>query len=522
MKSTHLFGILAILLLLASGCARTLLNRNVYRLSDDELNSPEAKTKILKVHMSDGSLYVLNDWLFNEEAEIIAGYGDYYNFNRRLLASNQEEEDSHAYEISYSEVSLIETNKIERDGRNLIGISIAGVSSAFYSIYCMANPKACFGSCPTFYALKDGNWQLISEGFSSSISSSFEKTDVDMLYGVDHPTDTFTLKVTNEALETHVIRYVDLLAFPLATGEQVFATEAGVFYRTSALQAPQSCLADEGDMRALVLAFDGKERYSLADEHTLTRKEEIILTFANPRGVESGLLIGSKQSLLTTFLFYELMAYSGTHYGRFVARVENGDPHLLKRIEEMWDRLGGIEVFVQMTDEKWLKVGEINEMGPIAADIHLVKLPATEQENITLKLRLTKGLWRIDYLSLTEILGEETPLRVKPLLVTSNDTICPEALQLLTDEQEPLVTFPGDHYTIHYPLPDDCSYQFFLETKGYYLEWMRDEWIKEEDLKKAALALYFPGLFMRKAAPAFKRAEPHMEKIFWESRYVKQ
>ena len=93
---------------------------------------------------------------------------------------------------------------------------------------------------------------------------------------------------------------------------------------------------------------------------------------------------------------------------------------------------------------------------------------------------------------------------------------------MLTDEQEPLVTFPGDHYTIHYPLPDDCSYQFFLETKGYYLEWMRDEWIKEEDLKKAALALYFPGLFMRKAAPAFKRAEPHMEKIFRESRYVKQ
>lgn len=54
MKSTHLFEILAILLLLASGCARTLLNRNVYRLSDDELNSPEAKTKILKVHMSEG------------------------------------------------------------------------------------------------------------------------------------------------------------------------------------------------------------------------------------------------------------------------------------------------------------------------------------------------------------------------------------------------------------------------------------------------------------------------------------
>ncbi len=521
MKSTHLCGILAILLLLASGCAQTVLNRSVYRLSDNELNSPDAKAKILKVHMNDGTLYVLNEWSFSGEAEIVMGHGDYYNFNRRLLSSNKKEKDSPAYEIPYSEVSLIETNKLERDGRNLLGISIAGVSSAIYSIYCITDPKACFGSCPTFYAMKEGNWHMISEGFSSSISSSFEKSDVDMLYGIDQPTDGFSLKLTNEALETHVIRYVDLLAFPQELGEQVFATEEGVFYRTSALQAPQTCLAEEGDLRAQVQAFDGNERFSLTDENNLAGKEEIMLTFANPGAVESGLLIGSRQSLLTTFLFYQLMAYSGNHYGHFVARVENGDPHLLKRIEKMWGKLGGIEVFLQTADKKWQKVDEIEEMGPIAADIHLVKLPPTEQESITLKLRLTKGLWRIDYLALAEIMGEETPLRIEPRLVTANDTICREALQLLNDKQKPLVPFPGDQYTLHYTVPDDCSYQFFLETKGYYLEWMRDEWIKEEDLKKAALALYFPGLFMRKAAPAFKRAEPQMEKLFWESRYVK-
>jgi len=51
---------------------------------------------------------------------------------------------------------------------------------------------------------------------------------------------------------------------------------------------------------------------------------------------------------------------------------------------------------------------------------------------------------------------------------------------------------------------------------------MREEWLAEENLRKAAFAFQFPGLFMRKAAPEFKKAEPLMEKIFWESRYVRQ
>ena len=72
---------------------------------------------------------------------------------------------------------------------------------------------------------KNGDWKMMAEGFSSSISSAFEKTDVDMLYGIDQNADEVNIKLTNEALETHVIRYVDLLAFPEEPGEMVFATE---------------------------------------------------------------------------------------------------------------------------------------------------------------------------------------------------------------------------------------------------------------------------------------------------------
>jgi hypothetical protein len=84
-----------------------------------------------------------------------------------------------------------------------------------------------------------------------------------------------------------------------------------------------------------------------------------------------------------------------------------------------------------------------------------------------------------------------------------------------------LNTYPGDTYLKNYKLPDNSDYEFFLDTKGYYLEWMREEWIAEQNIRKAKLMFAFPGLYMRKAAKPFKKSEAEMEDRFWGSRYVK-
>jgi hypothetical protein len=94
---------------------------------------------------------------------------------------------------------------------------------------------------------------------------------------------------------------------------------------------------------------------------------------------------------------------------------------------------------------------------------------------------------------------------------------------LLLNPDNPLVTLPGDEYDIYYDLPEGAdNYEIFLKTKGYYLEWMRDTWIAEENLKRAALFFGFPGLFMKIVADDFKKVEPSMEESFWNSRYVRQ
>ena len=525
MKNKGFLWQFIILALLFSGCAGTRLIKT--SMNTGMINTLKSNRNSIKIHVNDGGLYVLNNWSINPKADTIKGFGEYYNYQRDLVNFRLYNKSAgiiraESFQIPSDKITLIETSTITANMGNFAAITIVGVPMSIFAIYCITDPKACFGSCPTFYARKNGNWNMMAEGFSSSIAPSFEKKDIDMLYWADVPEDTFSLKLTNEALETHVLRYVDLLAFPESGGDKVFATESGQFYRTSEIISPESCMAEEGECLNLIKDMDRKERFCATDPKNLAKKEEIILSFDNNSNSDLGLLIGSKQTLLTTHLFYQVMAYTGKHYGSMVAEFENGNTYLKKQIQKLWDKLGGIEIFLQDENKNWEKVDEIDEMGPIASDIHLAKLPSGKQEKVTIKLRMTKGLWRIDYLALASIIGEETPVRLKPDLVLKDDSIDIDALKRLKEEVKPLITLPGDKYELKYKLHNDCNSQFFLDTKGYYIEWMREEWLAEENLRKAAFAFQFPGLFMRKAAPEFKKAEPLMEKIFWESRYVRQ
>ena len=80
---------------------------------------------------------------------------------------------------------------------------------------------------------------------------------------------------------------------------------------------------------------------------------------------------------------------------------------------------------------------------------------------------------------------------------------------------------PGDRFDLVYILPTgDIEYDVFLESRGYYLEWMRNEWMAEEDPVKAALMFRYPEMALSYLAPRFKELEPDMEAHFWSSRYA--
>lgn len=469
---------------------------------------------------------MLDSLITYESSDTIDGYGFYYDKYRDMIGSNVTQTGlvtGLPFYIGLTDVALVEVNKVEGVKGKALTMALVGVPTLIITGYCLINPKACFGSCPTFYSFDGNDTYLMAEGFSSSILRAFEKEDIDMLYQAKTTGNDFHLRLKNEALETHVIRYADLLVLPRSGYERVFSTQEGEFIKSSYIKSPETCQAPEGSCLEAVQNMDNKERFSSADPENLIEKETIEMTFENVYRGDQGLIIGFRQTLMTTWLFYRSLAYLGNSAGYFAARIETGDKSLQRKVDRVWDLLGDIEIFMLSSEGKWKKISQVGEMGPLASDVHLIKLPYSEDKDVRIKLQLTKGLWRINYLALARLDEKVDPILVEPSLVIAANGTNGNAATLLKNPDDPLITLPGDEYDIYYNLPDNSEdYEIFLKSRGYYIEWMRDTWIAEENLKKAAIFFGFPRLFMKIAADDFKIIEPSMEESFWNSKYVRK
>jgi hypothetical protein len=466
-----LYRILAYLTIgvVLSGCVTRRVSRELIEVEKVK----KLTTQYLKAHLKDGGVIVFSSWKINKESKQISGEGKSYDFNRKLQLTGR-------LSISFSEVVVLETN----DKSNNPGVAtlvVLGALSSVVSFHCLINPKACFGSCPTFFIEGDTSLRLVAEGFSSSISKSLEETDVDRI-GQSLVPGPVQITMKNEALETHMVKQVNLLTVEKKTDEAVFRDNEGAFYKVKKLQPPTQAVHQGVSVVSKIGVQDHTEWFSYADSLNLLEKEEIYLTFDNP-GESAALVLDKRQSLLTTFLFYHSLAITGGATAYYMTDMENGNDWLKKRVHIFYNLLGGIEVSYQDENAKWQVLGTVREAGPIAADAHLIRLPVVTQKVLHIKLRMTKGLWRIDRVNLATVLSKAEPERIHPFAVQKNLSPDPEALAQLLDRESYLVTFPGDVYTIQYPVQYDASKEYFLESEGFYVEWMRDEWLKEQDLK---------------------------------------
>jgi hypothetical protein len=497
-----------------SGCGPATLIRT--HVAPAHIETLDAASPYLKAHLRSGGVYVLSSW--RADADRIVGEGSLLDANRTVLATG-------AFTIPSDSVALFETNVVRPSGANTALTVMFGVTAALAG-YCALNPKACFGSCPTFYApTADGRLTLQAEGFSTSIAPALEATDLDMLYHAHVTGREFVIRVTNEALETHVIRHMELLAARRPAQGRVFVTAGGEFRTAYDLQAPATCRAPEGDCRAALAAFDGSERWSETDATDLAARETIELTFDSPPHGDIGLVITSRQTLLTTFLIYQALAYMGTDAGRWLAALETGGPEAVAGAAAMGRLLGDIEVEVRNDAGAWIRVGSAGETGPLASDTRVVALPSVPLAGAPLhvRLRMARGLWRIEQAVLASLGPGVQPQRLTPAVVRRAGVADETALATLRDRAATLVTLPGDAYDVVFELPDAAAeYELFLESRGYYLEWMREEWIAEENPLMALRMVADPAGMLRVLAPLYKRGEAGMEEIFWNSRYVRQ
>ena len=468
--------------------------------------------------MNNGDLYVLGNWEISSETSSVTGTGKLYDINRYLLSDGQ-------YDVPVQTIVLAETNHIK--GPVAVGsLAALTIITGIFTVVCIANPKACFGSCPTFYVYNGEDFIVQSEGFSSSISPSLEEKDIDALYRIKPHSKDFTIQLKNEAYETHIIRSANLLALPKPEGGRVYATTDNQFLQAINLTEPSSAVAEEGDISEKICTFDGIERFSDADSNDLAQKEIIELTFNKKPGDKAGIVIAARQTLLTTFLFYQSLAYMGTTAGDWLASFERNENQFKPVLNNLRLTLGNIDVLVENENNEWIKVGEVGENGPIATDIKIVPLPSqtiqnSDDSSMKIRLRMAKGLWRIDYAALAELKGQVNPILIQPSSSSPNLPFTSNVIEVLTNPDSALVTYPGDEYLLNYTLPDDyCNYELFIESKGYYLEWMRNEWLGEENPDKIYQMLFNPKQYYKDLAPQFKKIEAEMEETFWSSKYV--
>jgi hypothetical protein len=509
-------ALLTLMMLTAmTGCHTQSVQRRTEPLVK-EVAPGDDDPKFLKAHMQNGSVYVLSDWRVTADSSRVRGTGRLLDLNRTTLHEGK-------LSIPMDSVALFETNTLNQSGSFVALTLITGASLALTG-YCAVQPKACFGSCPTFY-LPGDTLAPRAEGFSSSIAPTLEARDADALSATARGGDTLRVTMKNEALETHVVRSADLLAVPSPEAGRVLATpDESQFWRVRDEQPPAVCSAPEGDCRAALAASDDRERFSRADSTNLAAKETIEMSFERPLGPGAGLVIEARQTLLPTFLMYQTLAYMGRDAGRWLALLERQSARLDD--QRLGDILGGIEVLVpdDSTAGGWRVAGSIDEHGPLATDAHIVPLPDSLPAGARrIRLRLTKGAWRLDHVTLARRTRSVEPSRLAPTTVlhAGNGTPAPEALEQLRDSSATLTTRPGDAYALRYVLPPGSKrYDLFLSSQGYYLEWIREQWLDEENQRLARQMVFEPEQALRRLAPVFKRVEPQMEDVFWNSRYT--
>ncbi|WP_373520605.1 hypothetical protein [Aquiflexum sp.] len=500
---------------LISSCKTAPVRREIN--STDQIQYLNPENKFMKVHMMDGSVFILNFWFLDDGKNNLSGYGELLNIQRRVVERRIRTDNRNGivdpFTFPLDDIALVETNDPGNSLGGGLGFTTALIGGV--AVLCILSPKTCFGSCPTFYAETNDTLRILAEGFSTSILPSLEKNDIDMLFEAKYKKD-FQLTLTNEALETHSIRYANILCFEKEEYQKVFATPKGNFYLTENARIPKTCNSPKGGCLEEVKLMDHKEYFSESDQDNLLSKEELILDFEIEKAGNFGLVLGKRQTMMTTYLLYQGLAYMGKSVSYFLAQHELGNMEKKLGIFEM---LGGVEIYFQNPNLEWQYAGEVNETGPIATDFNMVEIGNVPHGNLKIKLLMNRGLWRIDYLSLVDIYSEVKPTVVSPYAVENIHGKEKEPFSKLMDPEEFLVTYPGEKFLINYQLPFEHA-ELFLDSKGFYLEWIREDWIKEQNFRKLNQMVNNPSTYLKKVAKEYKRIEPVMEEAFWNSRYV--
>lgn len=512
--------IILLLCLSALISCKNLSTRKNYKEHNRLLHEQEnlSQKAFLKAHLTNGEIVVFdNQWSIDTISKTLTGNGKRYDFNRSLISSGE-------FTIFYKDVAIFETNtRLSRYAyKEIIPLTILTTYNLALTHLCLTNPKACFGSCPTFYLNNQENFHYSNaEGFSNAIAPSLEYSDIDALNNDHEKISDFSITMKNEALETHCLNDIKLFAYPRALNQRVYHTRKNDFYLCDNTYLLDRATSDNKDETKQLKHQDKLERYSYANEKNLSSKESIILEFNNiSNESDLALVINFRQTLMTTYFIYSALGYMGDQVSDVFAKIEE-KKNLRNKIDiGIKKELGEIDVHVwNNARAEWQYVSGLYETGPIAINQQLVPLNTKSNDGkLKIKLVLNKGLWRIDYAAITNIVSKVDPIELNPVKISNKNQNDDDALLSLKSDKDYMISLPGDEYKIDFILPAEDDYELFLYSKGYYLEWMRENWLQDKNLWKLRTMFENPKRYLRSELKNYKEYEKTMENEFWNSK----
>ncbi len=442
----------------------------------DETESPVTVESPVKAHLEDGSTVVYSKGVTIEDG-IVKGQGIKYDITL--------DHGEPVTEVDLDDVAAMESFQTPvNTGATVVGSAAVTTGTV---VVAAALAAVIFGSCPTIYSLEGVEPLFEAESFSYSVAPGFEVRDVDRL-SIDPRTGNLVeLEVRNEALETHYINHIELMEVVHSESESVFADPEGHPIIVGSLRAPDVVIDRSGrHIEGIVGTADEKawrtDRLRLQNVSTDDMEDYIDLEFEMPTaGHEAALVLRLRNSLLNTAFFIDMLKGQGFRALDWMS----DDPNQFgsKRKLASWYRNKmGMRVAI-WDEDQYRQVATINDTGPIAWSELAVPLPAVTGEKLRIRLSFVADNWRIDRLALaaTARNAKANNIPVAEVVSANGIELSQAKKNLHAVDDAYFITRPSEYIRLRFDVadaPQDLKRTYFLAAEGYYIEWMRKDWLK--------------------------------------------
>ncbi len=511
---------------LTSACIHRFYQTDVRSVVVPDATRTDTIRSPVKVHLADGSTVIFRDGA-RVNRDRISGTGERYALMSPVATATGG--------VPMDSVVGVESFEGKLLALPTIAVSLAATAAGAVALAGLA--VALFGSCPTVYADTGAGPVLQAEGFSYAIAPLMEHRDLDPLRVRPDADGTVRLELRNEALETHFINHIELVAVQHAAGARVVPDQHGRTVEVGAMSRLERGTDRAGrDVTPVLKAADGE--LFASDPTTIARSREgdlddwIDLDIAGlPAGDSIAVVLRLRNSLLSTILLYE-----GMLGGRDAIDWMTSDlQHIATTVDvsRWYIRTMGMRATVDGVPtplgQPFEGTARLADIGPIAfRDVAIVlPRPARDAPTARVRLRFVADNWRIDEIQVSGHVSRPslTTVAVGRVIVDTpavggGPMLDSAAVRAIAEpDDQYLETRPGQRMRLEFapprPAPDAGTVTtYLLAWQGWYREWIRGPWLAEPKRSEP----FVPGdAAVRTALTRWTEQQASFERAFYSS-----